>query len=61
MTKIDYILDVIRSLKEESSTMFVGSGESSLGYNIKTETPPVHKKRKKYIYGGQGSRKQWMP
>ena len=58
MSKIDYLIEIIRSLKEESApTMSVGTGETSLGYNIRTETPPVRKKR---IYLGKGSRKPWM-
>lgn len=61
MSKIDYLIEMIRSIKEDGApTMSVGTGESSLGYNVRTETPPV-KKRKKYLYGGKGSRKTWMP
>ena len=25
------------------------------------DDPPVNKKKKRYIYGGTGSRKMWMP
>jgi len=60
---IDRIIDIIRSLKEDAApTMSVGTGEKSLGYDIETGTPPVDKKKKKkkYIYGGKGSRKMWM-
>jgi len=58
---IDKIIGIIRSLKEDAApTMSVGTGEKSLGYNIETGTPPVYKKKKKYIYGGKGSRKNWM-
>lgn len=58
MSKLEYLIDLIRNLKEDgTSTMSVGTGESSLGYNVRTETPPVRKKR---IYLGKGSRKPWM-
>ena len=60
--KIDLIIEMIRSLKEEgegSIANVVGNGEKSLGFNIQTGTPPV-RKGKKYMSGGKGSRKLWM-
>lgn len=62
MNKIDKVINYFRSLREEVSggpTMSVGTGKSSLGYNINTETPPV-RKRKKYATGGRNSRKLWL-
>lgn len=53
---INKIINIIRTLKEESITNV--SGSSSLGFNPESETPPVNKK-KKYIYG-KGYRKLWQ-
>lgn len=56
---INRFIELIKEFREETSTMSVGSGEKSLGYNLETETPPV-RKRKKYASLGPGSRKRWM-
>jgi hypothetical protein len=50
MKKIDKVIKYFRHLNEES--MVVGNGENSLGFNLKTETPPVYpsKKKKRWIY-----------
>jgi hypothetical protein len=58
MKKIDKVIEYFRNLREEG--MVVGSGETSLGYNLETESPPVKKKRenKKYIYS-KGLRSWW--
>ena len=43
-SKINRIIDIIRSLKEEGEiTNAVGNGEKSLGFNIQNGTPPVNK------------------
>jgi hypothetical protein len=66
MDKIDKIIAIIRYLKEEgvaaatTPTNNVGSsGTSALGFDPKTESPPVFKKRK-YAYLGPNSRRPWM-
>jgi hypothetical protein len=56
---IDRIIDIVRSLKEEAPTMNLGAGQIA-GTVEAGDNPPVFKKKKKYIYGGKGSRKQWM-
>ena len=54
---IDKVISIIRSLKEQP-TMSVGSGAIA-GTSEAGDDPPVRKK-KKYIYGGRGSRKMWI-
>ena len=56
---IDRIIDIVRSLKEEGGpTMAMGHGQIA-GTVQAGDDPPVRKK-KKYIYAGKGSRKNWM-
>jgi len=56
---IDRIIDIVRTLKEEGGpTMSMAHGQIA-GSVEAGDDPPV-KKRKKYIYAGKGSRKQWM-
>ena len=63
MDKLDKLIQIIHNIKEEGEGAIanvVGDGEKSLGYNIKTETSPVWKGKKKYAKGGKGSRKWWL-
>ena len=58
---IDKIINIVRNLREEAMvapTNSVGSGKIA-GTKEAGDDPPVRKK-KKYIYGGRGSRKMWM-
>jgi len=58
---INKIIDIVRSLKEEAvagPTNAVGSGQIA-GTVEAGDDPPVRKK-KRYIYGGKGSRKMWL-
>lgn len=55
--KIDRIIDIIRSLKEEVPTMNLGAGHIA-GTVEAGDDPPVRRK-KKYIYG-TGFRKNWL-
>ena len=59
---IDKIIDIVRSLREEAvmgaPTNAVGTGQIA-GTVEAGDNPPV-KKKKRYIYGGTGSRKMWM-
>ena len=56
---IDKIIDIVRTLKEEGGpTNNVGDGKIA-GTVQAGDDPPVRKK-KKYIYAGRGSRKNWM-
>ena len=56
--KIDKIINIIRNLNEDAPTNSVGGGHIA-GTVEAGDDPPVRKK-KKYIYGGRGSRKIWM-
>lgn len=59
MNKLDKVISIIRALKEEGApTVNLGSGQIA-GTKEAGDDPPVYKK-KKYIYGGKGSRKLWM-
>ena len=59
---INRIISMVRTLKEEGAmavpTNNVGSGNVA-GTKEAGDDPPVRKK-KKYIYGGRGSRKMWL-
>lgn len=55
--KIDRIIEIIRSLKEDAPINNVGGGQIA-GTVEAGDTPPV-KKRKKYIYV-RGIRKNWI-
>ena len=60
---IDKIINIVRNLREQAvmaaPTNSVGSGKIA-GTKEAGDDPPVRKKKKKYIYGGSGSRKMWM-
>lgn len=56
--KLDKILNIVRSLREEAPTMNVGAGQIA-GTVEAGDDPPVKKKKKKYIYG-KGYRKLWQ-
>ena len=59
---INRIISIVRTLKEEGAmavpTNNVGSGNIA-GTKEAGDDPPV-KKKKKYIYGGHGSRRMWL-
>ena len=59
---IDKIINIVRNLREQAvmgaPTNAVGTGQVA-GTVEAGDDPPVRKK-KKYIYGGKGSRKMWM-
>ena len=60
---IDKIINIVRTLREQAvtgaPTNNVGSGKIA-GTIEAGDEPPVRKKKKKYIYGGHGSRRKWM-
>ena len=60
---IDKIIDIVRNLREQAvmaaPTNSVGSGKIA-GTKEAGDNPPVRKKKKRYIYGGRGSRRMWM-
>ena len=58
---INRIIDIVRSLKEENGpTMNLGAGQIAGTVEAGDDPPVFKKKKKKYIYGGKGSRKMWM-
>ena len=59
---IDKIINIVRNLREEAMvapTNNIGSGKIA-GTKEAGDNPPVRKKKKRYIYGGRGSRRMWM-
>ena len=60
---IDKIINIVRTLREQTvvgaPTNAVGTGQVA-GTKEAGDDPPVNKKKKRYIYGGHGSRKTWM-
>jgi len=59
---IDKIINIVRNLREEAMvapTNNVGDGKIA-GTKEAGDNPPVRKKKKRYIYGGRGSRRMWM-
>ena len=59
---IDKIINIVKNLREQAvmgaPTNAVGTGQIA-GTKEACDDQPVRKK-KKYIYGGRGSRKTWM-
>ena len=59
---IDKIISIVKTRREEAAmaapTNNVGDGKIA-GTREAGDDPPV-KKKKKYIYGGHGSRKMWL-
>ena len=59
---IDKIISIVKTLREEAAmaapTNNVGGGQIAWTREA-GDDPPVRKK-KKYIYGGRGSRKMWL-
>ena len=56
---IDRIISIIRTIKEYAIANTVGGGQIA-GTVEAGDDPPVRKKKKRYIFGGRGSRKMWM-
>ena len=58
---INKIIKKIRDLREEMAAAGVPTNNASSGNiaGLPPDSPPVNKK-KKYIYGGHGSRKMWL-
>ena len=59
---IDKIISIVKTLREEAAmaapTNNIGGGKIA-GTREAGDDPPV-KRKKKYIYGGRGSRKMWL-
>ena len=60
MEKIDRIIQIIRSnLYEEVPTNALSHGQIA-GTSEAGDNPPVRKRQRNYMSGGQGSRKLWL-
>ena len=58
-SNLQKIIDIVHKLQEEVPVNNVSGGQIA-GTKEAGDDPPVRKKKKKYIYGGHGSRKTWM-
>jgi hypothetical protein len=58
-SKIDRIIESVRSYLYEMPVNNVGGGQIA-GTVEAGDDPPVRKKKKKYMSGGRGSRKMWL-
>ena len=58
---IDKIISIVKTLREEAMAVPTNnvSGGKIAGTRDAGDDPPV-KRKKKYIYGGHGSRKMWL-
>ena len=58
---IDKVIKKIRQLKEEIASGGIPTNNASSGNiaGLPPDSPPV-KQKKRYIYGGRGSRKMWL-
>ena len=58
---IDRIISIVKSLREEAMAVPTNnvSGGKIAGTRDAGDDPPV-KRKKKYIYGGHGSRRMWL-
>ena len=57
-SNLQKIIDIVHKLQEEIVANNVSGGQIA-GTKEAGDDPPVRKK-KKYIYGGKGSRRMWM-
>ena len=58
---IDKVIKKIRQLKEERASGGIPTNNASSGNiaGLPPDSPPI-KQKKRYIYGGRGSRKMWL-
>ena len=58
---IDRIISIVKSLREEAMAVPTNnvSGGKIAGTRDAGDDPPV-KRKKKYVYGGHGSRRMWL-
>ncbi len=63
--RLENVINIIRSLNEEMGVAAMGGptnnvGDGKIAGAVPGEDPPVRRKKKRYIYGGTGSRKFWL-
>ena len=59
-SRLEKLISIVRSIREEVAAAPTNNASSGNIAGLPPDTPPVRRK-KKYIYGGRGSRKMWMP
>lgn len=62
--RLKNVINIVRSLNEEMGVAAMGGptnnvGDGKIAGAVPGEAPPV-KKKKRYVYGGRGSRKFWL-
>ena len=57
--KKTYLDKLLRNLRKEEVAIPTNNASSGAIAGLPPDNPPV-KKKKRYIYGGRGSRKMWM-
>jgi|TARA_B100001939_G_C16922843_1_gene610177 hypothetical protein len=63
--RLENVINIIRSLNESMGVAAMGGptnnvGDGKIAGAVPGEDPPVRRKKKRYIYGGTGSRKFWL-
>jgi hypothetical protein len=63
--RLENVINIIRSLNESMGVAAMGGptnnvGDGKIAGAVPGEDPPVRRKKKRYIYGGKGSRKFWL-
>ena len=58
--KKTYLDKLLRNLRKEEVTIANSLGGGNIAGTVEAGDDPPVKKKKKYIYGGRGSRKMWM-
>tara|TARA_R100000406_G_scaffold47580_1_gene32070 strand:- start:878 stop:1084 length:207 start_codon:yes stop_codon:yes gene_type:complete len=63
--RLENVINIIRSLNESMGVAAMGGptnnvGDGEVAGAVPGEAPPVRRKKKRYIYGGTGSRKFWL-
>jgi len=58
-SKLNRLIEMVRSIREEVAAAPTNNASSGAIAGLPPDQPPV-KKKKRYIYGGHGSRKMWL-
>ena len=58
-SRLEKLISIVRSIREEVAAPPTNNASSGAIAGLPPDSPPVRKK-KKYIYGGHGSRKMWL-
>ena len=58
-SRLEKLISIVRSIREEVAAAPTNNASSGAIAGLPPDSPPV-KNKKKYIYGGHGSRKMWL-